>query len=1237
MEISLSLYDVHFDDMENTQNHIEQARSVPQPKKKAIIGRLFRGLLWIAGIWASLLIILQAVFSSDVLGKIIEDLTAEYIDGTLEFESVKVNMFRHFPYAGIVMKNGSLTYPAERFDELEKKSVQGRMLYHGCGETEDTLASFRRFSAGIDMASLLRGKIRISHVVMVKPRIFAHAYDDENANWNIFRLPENEEDTTSSALPPIAVGRIRLVNHPHIVYTDSRDTLFAIMDVKDIKFDGRLNTRKSSKNRIGLSLDSMMVAGRLAADTIGIRMSRLHIHEHNDHMDIDAEAKAMLATRSFGRIHIPMGIKGTAAFPKDSVPVMVMNGFRGEIAAVPFDFDMTVRMEDDIHLKGNFSIDGCKAEDMIDGFVKNIIPEAKNIRTDAELSLSGTCEGYIGNGRIPSIDAVLTIPESSVSHKDLKHEIRLALGADVKTDGKNRVNLTVNKADLSTYGLRLTASGNASDLLGDDPLMSIDGCLKATADSLLTFLPEDSGITASGDLDIDLKGDIRMSQMDIYNFGKADMTGQIVSDRLAVKSPKDTIDVDIEGLAVSIKPETKTSRRGGAAFKLLSVYGTLKKADISIKDMLTVKADELDMAAKNSIDALTDHDSKQVHPLGGHLNAKGLTVADGHGMSLTLDETKTGFQMVPKRDNAEIPLLTLNSINKRIYVRNLANRIILTDSKIRLGAAMNSIERRQRFRGFIDSVALAHPEIPRDSIMAFLRAQREAERGKVVIPEWMKEEDFKEKDLNFTLEGTMAEYFRKWDLNGKVDVRTGILMTPTLPLRNILKGMAMSFNNNEVRIDSLKLMSGKSELVAKGSLTGLRRALLGRGAYDLDMEFSTGGMDAAELLAALNTGSRIDADAAEMAGASDSEFLQMVVADSLDTENISALVVVPANVNADIRVNARNVKFSDLLINEFKADVIMKERCMQIVNADASTNMGRASFEGFYATRTKTDIKTGFNLELKDISSEKVIAMMPAIDTIMPLLKSFKGELDCELAATADLDTLMNAIMPSINGVVRISGENMTLSGNDTFSDLAKKLKFKDYRQARIDRMTVEGLIKDNTFEVFPFVLDLDRYTLALSGLQNLDMSYKYHASIIQSPIVFKVGVDVYGADFDNMKFRIGKPKYRNTRIPVFTAVIDETRFNLSESIRNIFEKGVEIAVRENEMQSAIAEHKKEIGYVNAAEQKLEELSEAEQKQLDAEQDRDDAPEKIDSTSIANTLNKIILKEIQDNEQSGVH
>ena len=51
----------------------------------------------------------------------------------------------------------------------------------------------------------------------------------------------------------------------------------------------------------------------------------------------------------------------------------------------------------------------------------------------------------------------------------------------------------------------------------------------------------------------------------------------------------------------------------------------------------------------------------------------------------------------------------------------------------------------------------------------------------------------------------------------------------------------------------------------------------------------------------------------------------------------------------------------------------MKERCVQITETEAVSNMGDISFEGFYATRSKKDIKAGFSFNFKDITAEKVI------------------------------------------------------------------------------------------------------------------------------------------------------------------------------------------------------------------------------------------------------------------------
>ena len=185
----------------------------------------------------------------------------------------------------------------------------------------------------------------------------------------------------------------------------------------------------------------------------------------------------------------------------------------------------------------------------------------------------------------------------------------------------------------------------------------------------------------------------------------------------------------------------------------------------------------------------------------------------------------------------------------------------------------------------------------------------------------------------------------------------------------------------------------------------------------------------------------------------------------------------------------------------------------------------------------------------------------------------------------------MNIILPSIKGVIRISGSDLQMEESETFRSIAKKLMFKDKTSGHIEKMSVEGVLQNNTIEVFPFVLKIDRYKLAMSGLQNLDMSFKYHISVLDSPIPFRLGIDLYGNSFDDFKFKIGKAKYKNSNVPVFSSVVDQTRLNLKESINKIFYIGVDKALRENAKMGAINKYKNKISYDQVVNQQLDSLS----------------------------------------------
>ena len=1202
-----------------------------------------KAALWFIGIWAALLVILQVSLSEKVLTKLANKYAAEYIDGDISFGSASVSMFKRFPRVFLSLDDFSITYPTDRFDAQEKMGAQGHLVRHGNGEVADTLASFKRFSASINVISLMGGTIRIPHLRLVQPRIFAHAYANGDTNWNIFTVGSEEkeegeetDDATTAGMPDISLGRISLSRHPHIVYTDSRDTVFAMIDVARIGFNGKISTRSRTayRSKVGLTVDSLKIAGRIKRDTVAMSMQKFYVHDDGDHMDIDAKAKAMLATRAFGRIHLPIDMTGELSFPKDTVPAVRLDGFKAEIGDFPLVADAHIRMmEGKTGVTAKVGLKECQLNEVFHGFAKNIIPELEKVQTDAVLTMLAECNGeYVhATGELPDFHATISLPDAELSYSGLEEmKLRIGVAASGKTDSRGRIHAALDSIQLNTSGFHLDIRGGAEDLMGADPALNIDGNLHASLDTLVKMIPDSLGILATGEFAAKINGNALLSQLNIYNFSHADITGNISGDEVVIQMPADTIDVKIKGLDITLAPEERTSRRDTSRkFRLIGVTSTLDKAEITYGSSLDVDASNLFLSAKNSVSE-DSRDTSRINPLSGRFKAGRLVVKDASSTSISLKETNNSFMMMPKKGQPKVPMLTLSSRNERITLSSGRNRAILTDANLRASAGMNTVERRLKAKAFRDSLAKVYPDIPRDSLFRHMMAQ--SRKQHVEVPEWMQEEDFKKQDIDIRLEETMAKYFRDWDLKGNIGVRTGIVMTPHFPLRNLLRGFELNFTNNEVKVDSFKVVSGKSDIAMKGSLTGLKNALLGRGrrALKFNLDITSESMDANELLTAYKKGSLYVPAKSDQGEISDAELLKMVTTEdtvSVTDTTVPTLIVIPANLSANVNLDASNVKYIDLMADKITSRIVMKERCVQITETKAQTNMGNMSFDAFYSTRTKKDLKAGFNLNFEDITADKVINLMPSIDTIMPLLKSFHGLLNCEVAATAQLDTNMNLVMPSVNGILRISGDDLSVTGSDMYRSLARKLMFKNKKEGHIESMRVEGMIKDNTLEVFPFIIKMDRYMLALSGVQNMDMSYRYHASLIKSPFLIKLGVDVYGDDFDNMKFKIGRAKYKNGNVPVFSAVIDQTKINLVKSIHNIFEKGVDAAFRENSMQSAILEHKNKIGYVRAVDVKLEELSADEQKQVEADEAAEAAAEAAEEAPAENLPEETVKPE----------
>ncbi len=1174
--------------------------------------KVLKPLCWIAGCIAAALIIVEIALSPKVMTSIVNNVATDYVDGELIFSKATASMFRHFPNLSVDIKNVSLTYPTERYEAYEQDGT--RLLFQGKGEIQDTLASFESLSIALNPWALLVGQIKVPYASLEKPRVFAKTYAEGVYNWDIFNLEDSEQasdslESSTLTLPTIVIGKMHLGSSPFIVYCSQPDTLYASVRLKEMKFNGRISTTDFSKIKVGFKADSLLIAGRMGADTVGFSLDYLGIKPHKSALAVNMKAKVGALTANYGRMVVPIDAAAKVSFPKGSEIAVDIDDLSAHFADIPLSGAAKLKYcTDSVWVDANMEITKAKIKDVLDKYGTHFIPALSNVQTSAALSMGFKANGWLNfdMSRLPSVEFTMSIPEAPLKYEGTS--INTAIGLDIWARGGDNEPVDAAIEDFHLIGdiLQVNVQAFAKDVMGEDPLLGLDSEMSIVVDSLSTLIKEQTGIDAYGVVSAKAKGSLLMSQCDIYKVAEADLTGFLKTDKFNVYSDEMGVDMSLDSLNIvfgTLGNQRDTTIAQGT--RLLGIVARLDKTYIRYQDELMLSGANLSLNAWNDAGILDQNSTATYYPFSGKVEIGELTMMDADSTRVALEKSTNTFTISPSAKDKTIPVLTLKSSTKSVRAQMEYNRAGLRDLNLSLSATKATDNtHKKRVKTFMDSLSRRHPEMSRDSLIEFMR-KGPAEGGP--MPNWITEDDFKSLDMTFKLDEAFAKYYKEWNFNGSMTLSKASLMTPMLPLRNSMDKLDVKINTAALTLNNLTVNSGTSTISANGRLSGLRKALLENGPLDLKLNFTSDSLNANELLAAYEKGEEIMAkiSAAQTEDTSDAAYLEMVAIDTL--ANAAApqlqLIVIPKNIRAEVNLDAQKLAYSTLEMQKFQSEIVMKDRCIQLVNTYANTNIGDLSAEAFYSTQSKSDLKAGFNIEFTDITADEVINMLPAVDSLMPMVRSFHGKLNLELAATTELDTCMNIILPSLNGIMRLSGKDLCLKESEDLYKIAKILRFKDPRTINIDDMVAEALLSDNKAEIFPCVISVDRYSLAISGIQNLDQSFNYHVSIIKSPLLIRFGVNFNGPNFEDMKFKLGKAKFKKKTVPVFSDVIDETKVSLSSAIHDIFNKGVNETMSENSAFSAIEKRRRELGYINPANQELEALSAKEEAQLENDEE----------------------------------
>ena len=389
----------------------------------------------------------------------------------------------------------------------------------------------------------------------------------------------------------------------------------------------------------------------------------------------------------------------------------------------------------------------------------------------------------------------------------------------------------------------------------------------------------------------------------------------------------------------------------------------------------------------------------------------------------------------------------------------------------------------------------------------------------------------------------------QWNPRLSVNMQHALVNLADWEQNIIVPQIDFAYTNRECKIEQSKIIVGNSDFALTGELRNISRWLRKEGVLEGEMNFASEQTDINELLALLSA----DQGSEEVAVQQPEKEKSSETESASDKKEETEPFLVPNNVNLTLNTQIKKANFLNQAATNLGGKIYVQNGTLVVEEMGFICNAAKLQLTAMYRTPRRNHIYMGFDYHMLDVNIQELIGMIPQLDSMMPMLRSFKGEAEFHLAA----ETYTNAkyeIKPStIRGAASIFGKDLVVMDNETFSNISKLLMFSKKTENKVDSISAEMTLYKKEIDVYPFCVSIDNYMVALGGRHNLDMTFNYDVNVL-SPIY--LGVNVSG-NLDDLKIKLAPCKFAKDFKPLFHRKVDTQSAELRSKIRESMRKNV--------------------------------------------------------------------------------
>lgn len=797
---------------------------------------------------------------------------------------------------------------------------------------------------------------------------------------------------------------------------------------------------------------------------------------------------------------------------------LTLNGLKANATGVIQQF----ANNDNVFTDLSFSTEPYSLKSLISLIPATYASSMEGMKLDGVVSSIGTVKGIYNEKSMPLILLNADLDKGTFAYESLPTKLHDISGnADVRIDMNNEKSSQVelNHFAAKTDHSEFEGSGLIAYILMDDMLVDLDLKMDMNLQDLNAMMPEDMNMKlrgfakGSGNVRFMLSDAMNMNLQKMNIRGKFDAYRFGVSyDTLALYANKAKLDIKIPNT------QAKATRFMDAKLwsdKLKMNYGNGMAATILNANMRAQTTDLTQTERMNTINCDFRFDQ-----MSGSMD----------GMLANLDQSKGKLTMKMNFNDS----VTVPDVACDFDVMKLKANVDDT-------TAAEIAYPKGKFRMYADK---DNPAVP-----VFDIAGTTGEMAAVMGADKFKAQNV-DINTNVIYHGDEQDMMKQFIPSGTMALHNGTVTTSGLNSDILIPTIQLEFSPDMFDIKDSRFIVENSDFNLSGKLWNLDAYLKEKGLLKGDFNFTSNTTDVYQLMT-LTNGFGVDDDTTSTA-------TTKAVADSSST----GPYMVPKGIDVALHANVKQALLGFDTAHNVLGDMYVRDGILVLQDMRFVASTAKMQLTAMYKSPRRNHLFAGIDMHMTDLDIHDLQNMIPEVDSIMPMLRSFKGKGEFHMAVETYMDSLYNIKKSTLRGAASIKGENLVLMDGETFTEIAKTLRFSKKAENKVDSLSAEFTILKNEVDIYPFLIVMDKYKAVVSGKHNLDMSFDYHISVVDSPLPFRLGVNVKG-NMDQLMnhplecIRPAKCKYANMYRPAARTDVDIKQLELRKAIRDALTKEV--------------------------------------------------------------------------------